>query len=134
MMKQQSGFTLIELIMVIVVLAALAVTAIPRYINLQAQAVTGALNGVAGSLASGSAINFADCTANPASATCLIGAGVMDNCTHVAATLVGGALPSANYNITAAALNAGTGSTTTCTLNNTSVTPNQSVTFTAITP
>jgi MSHA pilin protein MshA len=129
MLKQQSGFTLIELIMVIVVLAALAVTAIPRYINLEAQAITGALNGIAGSLASGSAINFAACRSGAAAPNCLTGAN-MDDCADVDDTLVGAALPT-GYTITAAALGA-SGTVTTCTLNRT--TPAQTVTFSAITP
>ena len=87
--NQQSGFTLIELIMVIVVLGALAVTALPRYIDLETAANQGAVEGVAGSLAAGSAINFADCTADAASATCLNGAA-MAACTDVAGTLLGG--------------------------------------------
>ncbi len=130
MLKQQSGFTLIELIMVIVVLAALAVTAIPKYINLENQAVIGALNGIAGSLASGSAINFAACRAGAVAPACLSGA-TMDNCTEVAATLVGDVLP-AGYTITALGLTAGTGSISACTLNRT--TPALSVPFSAITP
>ena len=129
MLKQQSGFTLIELIMVIVVLAALAVTAIPRYINLENQAVIGALNGIAGSLASGSAINFAACRAGAVAPSCLTGAA-MANCTDVDDTLVGGALP-AGYTITGAVLGA-SGTVTTCTLNRT--TPALTATFSAITP
>ncbi|MDT8281177.1 MAG: prepilin-type N-terminal cleavage/methylation domain-containing protein [Gammaproteobacteria bacterium] len=126
MLKQQSGFTLIELIMVIVVLGALAVTALPRYINLQGQAEQGATDGVAGALAAGSAINFADCTAG-GGATCLTG-GAMANCTDVAATLLGG-LP-ATHAITALALGA-SGTTTVCTVTGAGA---SSATFTALTP
>ena len=125
MLKQQSGFTLIELIMVIVVLAALAVTAIPAYIDLEDEATIGAMDGIGGSLASGTAINFAACAAG--SPGCL----ALANCTDTPTTLVGGALP-AGYNITALALTAGTGSVTVCTLN--SVAPVLATTFSAITP
>ncbi|MDW3189737.1 type II secretion system protein, partial [Vibrio sp. Vb0932] len=34
-MKKQTGFTLIELVVVIVILGILAVTAAPRFLNLQ---------------------------------------------------------------------------------------------------
>ena len=50
MKKQQSGFTLIELVAVIVLLGILAVTAAPRFLNLQADARLSTLQGVASAI------------------------------------------------------------------------------------
>lgn len=49
-MKRQGGFTLIELVVVIVILGILAVTAAPRFLNLQGDARHSALTGLEGAM------------------------------------------------------------------------------------
>jgi MSHA pilin protein MshA len=56
MKRQQSGFTLIELIMVIVVLGILAAFALPRFANFGDEARYSTINGALGAVRSASAI------------------------------------------------------------------------------
>jgi len=49
-MKKQQGFTLIELVVVIIILGILAVTAAPKFINLQGDARASALQGLKGAI------------------------------------------------------------------------------------
>lgn len=55
-MKRQQGFTLIELVVVIVILGILAVTAAPRFLGTQKDARIAALHGLKGAMQSASNI------------------------------------------------------------------------------
>src|ERR1043166_9734035 len=85
------------------ILAILAVVAVPQFVDLRSDAQKAATAGVAGALASGSALNFAHRSVNPANGVAIA------NCTDVKNTLQGQALPGAagDYAITSAAVAAG---------------------------
>lgn len=65
MKTQQKGFTLIELIIVIVVLGILAVTAAPQFFNFSSDARASTVKGMEGSVKAASALVYAKALLNP---------------------------------------------------------------------
>ena len=60
MKRTSKGFTLIELIMVIVILGILAAVAIPKFVDLSASAAKSACEGMKGSIASACSLYYAN--------------------------------------------------------------------------
>lgn len=71
-MNNQKGFTLIELIVVIVILGVLSAVAVPKFVDMQTEARIAAVEGLRGAISSASALGRGKCLVS--SATCNSGA------------------------------------------------------------
>jgi MSHA pilin protein MshA len=109
-MKRQTGFTLLELVVVIVVLGILSAVAVPNFVDLSTEAGAAGAKGVAGGITSASAINVAACKAG--NVVGCIPADTFADCPTGAGLLLLGGVPS-GYSVTDVVV---TGDIWTCTV------------------
>ena len=135
MKRVQAGFTMIELIVVIVILGVLAATALPKFINMRGDAEQAAVDGVAGAAASAMNLNFSGCALT--NNVVMLDKGVRINTCSTAqvGSILQGGLPAAyTVAVNAAGVDIGVtnAATAMCRVSKTSGSTTYSATFTGV--